>query len=478
VIQLPLVPGAVSWLPWGGEAFARARAQQKPVLLSIGTAWSSSCREMDRTSYADPAVVALIHERFVPVRVDADRRPDVSERYSLGGWPTTAFVTPDGEIIGGGTFVETARLVRVLAQAADMFARKSDTIARRAAEVRDRAAGAGPAGGEAPAVEELCERIFAAVDPEYGGFGAAPKFPHTAPVHLALALNGTHADPRLETLAVRTLDAMGWGGLYDEIDGGFFRCAATRDWRQPERGKLLDVNADLLALYLSAGATLGVSRFTERAADVLRFVQNWLADPLDGGWQRSEGDTALYCDGTAAMVSAALRAAARFEDTGLLEFALKSLERVALACYKPGHGVAHYHDGAPRVRGLLADQSAMAAAHLDAFEATGNIVYEMMAEELAHYAVRVMWDDRGGGFFDSGIGEDGAEPIGLMRLRQKPFVANCEAARMLLRLSATSGETEFGRLAEATLTSIAPRAAGHGPLAAHYVLAARELAGR
>ena len=95
-----------------------------------------------------------------------------------------------------------------------------------------------------------------------------------------------------------------------------------------------------------------------------------------------------------------LHAARVFGDDGLREFALKSLERVLLACYKPGAGVAHYFDGQPRVRGLLADQFAMASACLDAFEVTGNVVYEMMAEELGHYAVRTMWDEAGGGFFD------------------------------------------------------------------------------
>ena len=101
------------------------------------------------------------------------------------------------------------------------------------------------------------------------------------------------------------------------------------------------------------------------------------------------------------MVSAALHAARTFEDDGLRDFALQSLERVLLACYKPGGGVAHYcRRPAVGVRGLLADQFAMASASLDAFEASGNIVYEMMAEELAHYAVRTMWDETGGGFFD------------------------------------------------------------------------------
>jgi uncharacterized protein YyaL (SSP411 family) len=169
------------------------------------------------------------------------------------------------------------------------------------------------------------------------------------------------------------------------------------------------------------------------------------------------------------MASSVLRAAAVFDDLSLRDVALASLERVLLACYRPGHGVAHYFDGRAHVRGLLVDQIAMAAAQLDAFEATENVVYEMMAEELAHYAVRELWDAKTGGFFDRTAGD--AAEVGLMRIRLKPFVANCEAARMFRRLAAASGEAEFARLGDAALAAVAPAAAHQGPLAAHYVLA-------
>jgi uncharacterized protein YyaL (SSP411 family) len=171
-------------------------------------------------------------------------------------------------------------------------------------------------------------------------------------------------------------------------------------------------------------------------------MQNWLADPqgVAAGMDRSVAGMAIsavfYADGNAAMASTTLRAAAVFDDSSLRDFALKSLERVLLACYKPGQGVAHYFDGRPQVRGLLVDQIAMASAQLDAFEVTENVVYEMMAEELAHYAIREMWDPKSGGFFDRAAG-NGADAVGLMRVRLKPFVTNCEAARMLQRLSTT-----------------------------------------
>ena len=185
----------------------------------------------------------------------------------------------------------------------------------------------------------------------------------------------------------------------------------------------------------------------------------------------------LYADSNALMVQTALHAARVFGDDGLRDFAVKSLERVLLVGYKPGAGVAHYFDGQPRVRGLLADQFVMAAACLDVFDLTGNVVYEMMAEELAHYAVRVMWDDQRGGFFDRARDEADAA-IGLMSQPLKPFATNCDASRTLRRLADASGDQEFASYADRTLAAMAPSAASQGPLAAHYVLAMRAAAVR
>ena len=126
-----------SWLPWSADAFARAARERKPVLLSITAAWCRACHEMDRTTYADPAVVALdSRTRFVPVRVDTDRRPDINERYNLGGWPTTAFLTPAGDLLGGGTFVTADRMPGILQRVLEAVRTRGDEIERAAG--RDR----------------------------------------------------------------------------------------------------------------------------------------------------------------------------------------------------------------------------------------------------------------------------------------------------------------------------------------------------
>ncbi len=479
----------VEWLTWSAAAFARARSERRPVLLFIGAPWCAASREMTRTTYQDPAVVALIRDRFVPIRVDADRRPDIAERYTLDGYPTTAFLDANGAIAGGGTFLTADRMQDALTRTAEVFATRGGAIGHTpiagAAET--------PRPRESTAAD-LVTTIFDTFDEEHGGFGSEPKFPLVAPLELALLRYRDSRDPRMAQIVETTLDAMGWSELYDDVDGGFFRCAATRDWRQPRCEKLLDVNASLLRLYLDASSTLKIARYAERAADIVRYVQTWLADQAEGGWAGSQAgddhyyglsdaqrrtceppaiDGTLYSGANAAMASAMLRASAILNDPGLGEFAMRSLERVLLAGYRPGQGVAHYveHDE-PMVRGLLDDQIAMASAQLDALDATGNVVYEMMAQELTHYALRTMWDEVDGGFFDRSVADE-TEGVGLMGTRLKPFVANCEAARMLRRLADVTGDKAFTVKADEASHVLEPLAGAHGPLAAHYALARR-----
>jgi uncharacterized protein YyaL (SSP411 family) len=362
----------------------------------------------------------------------------------------------------------------VLTRAADLFAAAAKPTTPRLPEPSPPSS---PSPSAAIGDADVIAAVFATFDAEHGGFGTQPKFPLAAPIELALKLYRDTRDTRMARIAETTLDAIGWGALFDEVEGGFFRCADQRDWRRPRREKLLDVNAALLRVFVDAADALRTTRYLERAGDILRYVQTWLADQADGGWSGSQRgadgsvDHTLYSGANAIMASAALRASAAMNDTGLGEFALRSLERVLLAAYRPGEGVAHYiDDGRPFVRGLLDDQIAMASAQLDAYDATGNIVYAMMAQELAHFAIRTMWDEEQGGFFDRSVANDD-ERIGSMGDRLKPFATNCDAAGMLRRLADVSGEPAFAERANAALSALAPQAIGQGPLAAHYLLA-------
>jgi uncharacterized protein YyaL (SSP411 family) len=489
----------IQWLPWGTDAFARAARERKPVLLSIVAAWCRACHEMDRTTYADADVQARVASDFIPVRVDADQRPDINERYNLGGWPTTAFLTPAGAMITGGTFVPADRMPGVLARVAAAFGDTgyTDTTDQGAADNADQRAadnaddtdqgatdctddadqGAADYTDDADADRPIVESIFSSYDEEYGGFGVEPKFPHTAPLHLAMAMFRERPDPRWQRVVEHTLDRMAGGGLWDPAGGGFYRYASTRDWQLPHHEKLLETNAALLRAYAEAAALFGRPEDRERCAAIARFITTTLRAE-GGGYIGSDADRILYADANASAVGALLGAATVLDDSGLAREALASFERVMLACYSPGRGLAHYFDGAPRVRGLLVDQVAGIGGLLDAHEVSDAEPYRMMAEELGHFIVRDLWDAADGGFFDR---VPALDDVGLLRSRRKPFLENADAALVLGRLARLEPRKGFpDPAAFLERASGALRVAAHqlerqGPLAARYALARRHL---
>ena len=484
----------IDWLPWSAEAFSRAVRERKPVLLSITAAWCHACHEMDRTTYADPEVEAIVRARFLAVRVDTDRRPDINERYNLGGWPTTAFLTPAGEVIAGSTFVAADRMPGLLTRVASAFAtaeqraaehtNHAENVDHKAADHADHADHAvhtdhadytdhAVHAVHANHAEDsgLIASIFATFDEAHGGFGIEPKFPHTAPLHLAMALFRETGDERWRAIVEATLDAMANGGLWDAGGGGFYRYATTRDWRLPHPEKLLETNAEVLRACAEAALVFGRQVDRDRCAATAAFITGTLRVET-GGYRGSDADRMLYMDGNAKAAGALVGAATVLDDSALAREALASFERVILLCYKPGAGLAHYSDGVARVRNLLADQIYTAGALLDAHDVSGLEPYKMMAEELARVAVRELWDGAGGGFFDRAGHES---DVGLLRTRRKPCVLNAEAASTLARLERTSGDAWFRTYAEGALAAASEQLAGQGPLAAHYVLAARQL---
>jgi uncharacterized protein YyaL (SSP411 family) len=259
--------------------------------------------------------------------------------------------------------------------------------------------------------------------------------------------------------------------LRDRDTGGFFRYAATRDWQAPHVEKLLETNAAILDVYAMAIAVFGRAADRDRAAAVARFITEELRDPA-GGYHGSDSDRVLYADANASAAAALIRTATVLGDDALAREALASFERVLLACYRPGGGLAHYVDGAGAVRGLLRDQVAAMGALLDAHDLTDAEPYQMMAEEIGHSLVRDLADPEGGGFFDRATSH---QDVGLLRARRKPFVLNADAAVALARLQRISREYDFSLHARGALAVAAAQARAQGPLAAHYVLAARQV---
>lgn len=486
----------IAWLEWGADAFERAAGERKPVLLAIGASWCHGCAVMERTTYADPGIVEAVNAQVVPVRVDADRRPDINDRYNLDGWPTTAFLTPSGEILTGSTYVTPASMPAMLAEVTSSLRDRYDELMVRA----DRAAAARRTPRmpmryepDRAAPDWVLEQMLAQHDPRFGGFGAEGRFLHVAPLRLALARYEASGDERLRTLLGTTLDGMAWGGIFDEGDGGFFRHASGRDWSRPHTEKMLEDQVAMLGLLLDGGIVLDRASYRERALDVLAYVRRTLSAGDAGGFYASQRadeeyymlgasirssldppvvDRTIFTDLNGQAAVAWLLASDRLADPGLGRTAAQALERVLVTTYRPGEGVGHFEGGT--VRGLLTDQVHAAWALLHLHRASGDETYAMLAEELMRTALRTHWDVREGGFFDRVPG--GADEVGLLRDRLKPFALNCLAARVLARLSTLTGQYDLRQAAVATLASQTGVYRSHGIGGAHYALAVQEVA--
>lgn len=307
----------VDWFPWGEEAFARAKSEDKPILLDVGAVWCHWCHVIDRESYEDPEIAALINERFVAVKVDRDERPDVDARYQAavgaltgqGGWPLTAFLTPDGKVFYGGTYFPPKELYgrpsfrRILLTVSDHYKNsKADVLNEANALHAALASGRGTQqlAGEVsdPFLREVADGLRGQLDLVYGGFGTAPKFPHAGTLEFLMARYRRTRDEPLKTTVVKTLEGMAAGGIRDHVGGGFHRYSTDRQWIVPHFEKMAYDNAGLLSNYSHAWQLWRIPVFEETARDIVRWVDEVLSDRRNGGFYGSQdADISLDDDG-------------------------------------------------------------------------------------------------------------------------------------------------------------------------------------
>ncbi|HEY6290707.1 MAG TPA: thioredoxin domain-containing protein [Terriglobia bacterium] len=309
----------VQWLEWGSAAFERAEREDKPILLDIGAVWCHWCHVIDRESYENEEIARVINQHYVAVKVDRDERPDIDSRYQMavsaltgqGGWPLTAFLTPDGKPFYGGTYFPPddrygrpgmRRILETIAEnyrsSRTQIHSSADQIAEALgrAERLERAPGAG-GGANASVVEGILQNIVGLYDAENGGFGRAPKFPHPAALELLLDQYLERGERRFLDIAVAVLEAMGRGGVYDQIGGGFHRYSVDEYWRVPHFEKMSYDNAGLLVNYAHAYQLTGNQFFREIALGILSFVESVLSRPGGGFYASQDADVSLEDDG-------------------------------------------------------------------------------------------------------------------------------------------------------------------------------------
>jgi len=474
----------IQWLDWGKDSFDMSRSSGRPILLDIKGSWCHWCHVMDETSYSDQAIIDTVNKNFVPVRVDTDKRPDINRRYNMGGWPTTAFLDSEGRVITGGTYIPPQQLREVLRSVIEYYRRnKGRAQSKLEPVVLPKATGQGLSEGT---VNDIATSMAVNFDIDYGGFGFEPKFPHTDALDLALLRYRYNGEKEMLTIVNKTLDMMGKGGTYDQVEGGFFRYSTTRDWSVPHFEKMAEDNAKLLGLYLHAFQVTGNPYFRQVAEGIVNYVRKSLSDQQNGGFYGSQDadeeyyklsrnerekskapsiDRTLYANYNSLFASSFLLASVVLDNADLASFALKSLEGV-LAKFSVTEGVAHFWGvDATGPRGLLVDHSTLLNALLDAYEHTSKWSFIEKAIELVELSLKTLFDQKDGGFFDV---PDAGEKLGELRTRDKPLDENSMMALGLLRLSSISGEDRFGEIAAKTLQLFLESHERHGLMAAGY----------
>jgi uncharacterized protein YyaL (SSP411 family) len=307
----------IRWREWGEEAFAVAQSENKPILLDIGAVWCHWCHVMDRESYDNPEIAQIVNERFVAVKVDRDERPEIDSRYQVavssisgqGGWPLTAFLTPDGKPFYGGTYFPPddhygrPSFKRVLLSIANAYHEKNVDVMEQAKMVESAISQAesfaGKSGDFSPAViDAIVKSALGMYDSQNGGFGSAPKFPHPSTLDLIIDQYARSGDTLLRDVFVSTLEKMARGGVYDQLAGGFHRYSVDEHWIVPHFEKMCYDNSELLKNYVHAYQATGSDFFAAVARDIIRWMDEWLSDRERGGFYASQdADLSMDDDG-------------------------------------------------------------------------------------------------------------------------------------------------------------------------------------
>ncbi len=300
----------VDWYPWGEEALSRSRDEDKPILLSIGYSACHWCHVMERESFEDEAIASLMNANFVNVKVDREERPDLDAVYmeavqmltGSGGWPMTVFLTPEGKPFYGGTyFPPTDRmnmpgLPRLLLAVTEAYRTNRGEVERVTNQLTEQMGRSGqlPQGTgllSADTLHEAYSRLAANFDYQNGGFGAAPKFPQPMTPEFLLRYYHQGHSPRALEMVEMTLEKMAYGGMYDQLGGGFHRYSTDAYWLVPHFEKMLYDNALLARLYLHAWQITGRDLYRRITEETLDYVLREMTDPLGGFYSAQDADS-------------------------------------------------------------------------------------------------------------------------------------------------------------------------------------------
>jgi len=485
----------IQWRPWSAQAFAEAKAQDKPVLLAISAVWCHWCHVMDETTYSSDEVIRAINDRYIPVRVDNDQRPDINARYNMGGWPTTAVLTPDGTTLTGGTYVPAAQMLQMLEHVERFYREHKTDIQQRGVDLQTRSPRMQPGSSgdlRNSMVTRIVEEISETYDDLYGGFGTQPKFPHTEQLELLLLEYRLSDEQRLYDMASKTMLGMSRGGMYDHVEGGFFRYSTTRDWSVPHFEKMAEDHAGLLRVLATLVLIGGRPEFNATLRSAVDYVLSVLRNPdsaFFGGSQDADEayyalalderrktaapyvDRTIYTNWNASLASALYAVASALNDDQVAQVATATVGALDDRMRDRDGLLYHFapQDGSPRARGLLTDQAAYLRSLIDAHEHTGEGRFIDRAEQLV-LAVDARFEHDDGPYDDHAAIE---EQLGNLAFKDRPLHENALVADSFLRLASLTEDASYRTRAEAILCAYAKTYGQAGSFAASYARAVR-----
>ena len=448
----------VEWRDWGSEAFAEADERDCPVLLSLSATWCEGCHEMDAITYAEPRIAANVNEGFVPVRVDVDRHPRVRERYNMGGFPTTAFLTPAGELLTGAGYLDVDGMRQVLESVRSMWTEKG----REAGRVpRALNADLPPRGELTDEIEShLAGQLEVKYDDDHAGWGTDAKFPLARTVEFALK--------RDRNRALRTLDAVR-DHLTDDVDGGFFRYAGTSDWGDVAYEKPLDTNASVTRAFANAFLYTGDEAYLDPALDAVEFLTDdlWTGYGVGGSLGPGLGrayyaapaeeradldeprrDLTVFAGGNALAADALLAVTAYTDDERAREHADRILDGLERDLIDADTGEVTHYRGSDEAgeSDLLEDAARVVEAYVRAAGVRGEGID--VARAVADRAIERLRVD--GSFVDGP-----RSGPGLLDRSFRPLDGNVEMATALADLAAFTGEDRYREVARETAEAFA-----------------------
>jgi uncharacterized protein YyaL (SSP411 family) len=505
---------AIEWLDWGSEAFRKAILRDRPILLNVVVSWAPTCREMEKT-WNDPRVALLVNQGYVPIRVDADRRPDIRERYATSSWPSITLLLPNGlpffalreegkepsRVTLGLTTPE--RLVPVLREALNFFNDKSKRGALRKTVEEGWKTEAEPKFEPAALDPALPAKIFETLrsnfDALHGSWTKQPKFLMPAPIEACLFDYSQTRNPKALEVADRALMSILEGGMYDKSGGGIFRLSTEEDWSHPEYEKLLDRNVAFLDALLSGYVLTGKQMYASSANETIVFLQSTLRRK-GGGYYASQGSDPSSPDGgayyraslearaklkpppvdsivltgwSAKAAAAELRAAAVLHKREWIGPSRETLDWLIANAYEPGRGVVHGIDnGRKYLPAFLEDQVLFSEGMLDAFESTGEKAYLRAARDTAAFALQNLRDPAAGLFGD--LIPNPADPMLPFRKARHPYDWNCRMARLLARLFYMNPKDKALKSAASSILEAYTKGYEKGPNSGLYAMAESE----